>query len=105
MVSENKYNSKVSRVVVVTSGCEPTILCTKDEEEGGHQFLTVPVMPIEKKDIVDTNGAGDAFAGGFIAGIAVGKEYKDCIHMGMKAAKYILKRSGTTFEQDSDIDI
>ncbi len=23
-----------------------------------------PVIPIEKKDIVDTNGAGDAFVGG-----------------------------------------
>ena len=26
-----------------------------------------PVEPLEKSDIVDTNGAGDAFVGGFLA--------------------------------------
>lgn len=29
---------------------------------------TYPVPPIEKEKIIDTNGAGDAFVGGFLAG-------------------------------------
>ena len=32
-----------------------------------------PVPPLEKDDIVDTNGAGDAFVGGFLSELALGK--------------------------------
>jgi adenosine kinase len=50
------------RIVVFTHGKEPTILA-----RDGHVTLT-PVKPLDKNLIVDTNGAGDAFVGGFLAG-------------------------------------
>lgn len=43
---------------------------------------------------MDTNGAGDAFVGGFIAGLAKGVTTDECVAMGNYCANTIIKRSG-----------
>ncbi|KAJ8361642.1 hypothetical protein SKAU_G00181670 [Synaphobranchus kaupii] len=53
-----KVNKKRQRIVVFTQGKDGTIL-TK-----GDKVMTFPVLEIDPSDIVDTNGAGDAFVGG-----------------------------------------
>ena len=56
-----KENGSRSRLVVITQGSEPVITV---------QHAKVASWPVEKLDsaaIVDTNGAGDAFVGGFLA--------------------------------------
>lgn len=47
-----KKNGDRSRMVVFTHGALPTVIA----QDG--KLTTVPVIPIETKDIVDTNGAG-----------------------------------------------
>ena len=37
------------------------------------------VQKLEKADIVDTNGAGDAFVGGYLAQMALGKDLATCV--------------------------
>lgn len=45
-------------VVIIVVYCRLIIICSGDTVE------TFPVLKIDPKDIVDTNGAGDAFVGG-----------------------------------------
>uniref|UniRef100_A0A8C2YAS2 Adenosine kinase n=1 Tax=Coturnix japonica TaxID=93934 RepID=A0A8C2YAS2_COTJA len=53
-----KVNTKRQRIVVFTQGKDDTVLAT----ENG--VTTFPVLVSDQSEIVDTNGAGDAFVGG-----------------------------------------
>lgn len=86
-----KSNTKRSRMVVITHGSEPTIIA----KDG--QVTEYPVIPIEKKDIIDTNGAGDAFVGGFMSQLVQGKDVDECVRAGNYSANLIIQRSGCTF--------
>ena len=59
-----KKNSQRKRMAVITQGTDPTIVAVQCEDKP-RQF---PVHAIDKSKICDTLGAGDAFAGGFLAG-------------------------------------
>lgn len=54
-----------------------------------------PVIPCPSDELLDTNGAGDAFVGGFLAGMAKGVTQDECAAMGNYCATTIIKRSGT----------
>ncbi len=43
---------------------------------------------------MDFNGAGDAFVGGFIAQLILGKSLQECIRCGQWSARQIIARSG-----------
>lgn len=49
------------RVVVITQGADPTIVAC------GGKVMHYPVLRVAADEIVDTNGAGDAFVGGFLS--------------------------------------
>lgn len=44
--------------------------------------------------LVDTNGAGDAFVGGFLAKLACGCDLEACVSAGNYAARQIIQVSG-----------
>ncbi|PFH56927.1 hypothetical protein XA68_15753 [Ophiocordyceps unilateralis] len=88
-----KKNTSRKRVAVVTQGTEPTLVAVQGEA-GVKQF---PVHVIDPKDINDTNGAGDAFAGGFLAGIMQGKPLETCIDMGQWLARLSIKELGPSY--------
>ena len=52
--------------------------------------------------IVDTNGAGDAFVGGFLAALVEGKDQSTCVRCGIWAATKIIQQSGCTFPEKMD---
>jgi len=83
-----KVNAQRKRMVIITHGKEPTLVTADGEVQ---EF---PVTLIKEEDIVDTNGAGDAFVGGFISQLALGKEVKDCIRCGHYAANFMIQQSG-----------
>ncbi|CAI2177294.1 16981_t:CDS:2 [Funneliformis geosporum] len=72
-----KVNKKRQRIVVITHGEKSTIVA---EQDGG--IKEYPIINIDKKDIVDTNGAGDAFVGGFLSQYVQGKPIDECISAG-----------------------
>jgi len=76
------------RIVVITQGAEETIVCHR-----GH-ITKYPIVKLEKEKIVDTNGAGDAYVGGFLAGLAKGKDIAGCHKAGAFAACEIIQVSG-----------
>src|SRR5207249_238242 len=51
-------------------------------------------VPALEADVVDTTGAGDAYCGGFIAGLIDGQPPTVCAAMGTVAASYIVEACG-----------
>jgi sugar/nucleoside kinase (ribokinase family) len=51
-------------------------------------------VPAEPATVVDTTGAGDAYAAGFLAGYAAGRPLKTCGQMGSIAAAEVIGRYG-----------
>jgi len=72
-----KINKKRDRVAIITQGTLPTIVAVS-----GKEINEYPVHEISKSEINDTNGAGDAFAGGFVAGLVESKPLAECVDMG-----------------------
>lgn len=73
-----KANAR-TRVVVITQGPESTIVV-----DGAKPAKVFPVTPIASELIVDTNGAGDAFAGGFLGAYVAGKSLDESVEVGHK---------------------
>ncbi|MCJ1403273.1 adenosine kinase [Xylographa trunciseda] len=88
-----KVNKQRKRVVVITQGTEETLVAVQGEEGvKGFQVHNVP-----KEDICDSNGAGDAFAAGFLAGLVESKSLEESIHMGQWLASLSIKELGPQF--------
>jgi len=83
-----KKNTQRSRIVIFTQGAEPTVVF-KDNKAKEY-----PVLPIAAESIVDTNGAGDAFVGGFLAEYVKDSDIETCVNNGMHAAHMIIQVSG-----------
>lgn len=92
-----KVNKDRERIVVFTQGTEPTIVAS------GGKITEFPIIPIDSKDIVDTNGAGDSFVGGFLSQFMQGHEIPRCCEVGNYAANHIIKKSGVTLEGKPEI--
>ena len=58
----------------------------------------VGAEPIET--VVDTTGAGDLFAAGFLSGLAEGRPIKDCLTMGAVCAREIIAQVGPRAQTD-----
>lgn len=86
-----------SRFVIITQGSDAVIVA----HEG--KILEFPVPKIS--NIVDTNGAGDAFVGGFLAAKSRGLDLKKCVDAGIYSAGVILQVSGTTLTGTPEYDI
>ncbi|CAL1578074.1 unnamed protein product [Knipowitschia caucasica] len=88
-----KVNKERQRIVVFTQGKDETIMALSDKIE------TYPVIKIDPKDLVDTNGAGDAFVGGFLSELVQMKPLDQCVKAGHYAANVIIQRAGCTFPE------
>eukprot|EP00816_Leptocylindrus_hargravesii_P003507 CAMPEP_0196810884 /NCGR_PEP_ID=MMETSP1362-20130617/15042_1 /TAXON_ID=163516 /ORGANISM="Leptocylindrus danicus, Strain CCMP1856" /LENGTH=346 /DNA_ID=CAMNT_0042186067 /DNA_START=50 /DNA_END=1090 /DNA_ORIENTATION=+ len=90
-----KTNSNRPRTVVFTQGSESTIVACDG------QVYEFAVDPLEKEKLVDTNGAGDAFVGGFLSVLIQDQyEIEAAVKAGHWAAREIIQRSGCTFPKD-----
>jgi len=87
-----------TRTVVITQGAG-NVIVVKDGETKEY-----PATPIAKEQIVDTNGAGDAFVGGFLAALVEGKDQAKCVKCGIWAATKIIQQSGCTFPEKMDFE-
>ncbi len=63
---------------------------------------TYPVIKLPKEVLVDTNGAGDAFVGGYLSQLILGKDTEASVKAGNWAANVIIKRSGCTFPTECE---
>uniref|UniRef100_A0A8C6PLF2 Adenosine kinase n=1 Tax=Nothobranchius furzeri TaxID=105023 RepID=A0A8C6PLF2_NOTFU len=88
-----KENVKRQRVVVFTQGKDDTVATV------GDKVTMFPVVDIDQNTIVDTNGAGDAFVGGFLSALVREQSLEECIRAGHYAANVIIQRVGCTFPE------
>jgi sugar/nucleoside kinase (ribokinase family) len=59
---------------------------------GGGKSIAIPAAPVAK--VVDTTGAGDLFAAGFLFGVATGKDLETAGRLGSLAAAEIISHVG-----------
>jgi len=74
-----KSNPSRPRTVVITQGSNSTVLVSATNPD---KPTTFPVDPLTDEQIVDTNGAGDAFAGGFLGALVAGKSVDTAVLAG-----------------------
>ncbi|GBP58585.1 Adenosine kinase [Eumeta japonica] len=91
-----KHYEQKERVVIITQGSEAVILVERGK------VTHIPVMKLTREEIVDTNGAGDAFTGGFLGQLVLGKSYSTCVKCGIYAATHVIQHSGCTFSGESN---
>lgn len=80
-----------SRVVVITQGPGEVIVY----QNGETSLHATPVVPND--EIVDLNGAGDCFVGGFVAGMLKNADLKTCLDFGHYSAGYCIRNAGIQF--------
>lgn len=79
-------------LLIVTRGAAGAIALT------GGTRTEVGAEPID--DVVDTTGAGDLFAAGFLSGHAEGRSIADCLTMGAVCAREIIAQVGPRAQTD-----
>ena len=91
-----KANPLRPRVVVVTQGPDEIIVAVA--KEGKVEMSEFPVGKIPDDEIVDSNGAGDAFAGGFLAQLILGGDLEKCVKAGEWLAGLCLRSNGPAYD-------
>ncbi|TKY52973.1 Adenosine kinase 2 [Spatholobus suberectus] len=91
-----KASGTHKRITVITQGADPVCVA----EDGKVKLYPVILLPKEK--LVDTNGAGDAFVGGFLSQLVQEKPIEECVRAGCYAANVIIQRSGCTYPEKPD---
>jgi sugar/nucleoside kinase (ribokinase family) len=79
-------------LVVITRGPEGAVAIRDGER------FEVAAEPVER--VVDTTGAGDLFAAGFLAGHVQGRSVPDCLTIGAVAAAEVISHYGARPEKD-----
>jgi adenosine kinase len=104
--------SKKDRIVIITQGLAKwktiRFLCqqTNHHATGSHPTIVVEkgkltkydVPEVDEKELVDLNGAGDAFVGGLLAYLAQGKSLATTIAAGHYCAGVVIRRPGCTVQ-------
>ena len=76
-----KSNASRPRTAIITQGPDSTVVVAAADPKKPKIF---PVTRLEDGQIVDTNGAGDAFAGGFLGALVSGKTVDEAVLAGHK---------------------
>jgi adenosine kinase len=99
IASSPKKNPSRPRTVIFTQGSSSTIVAYNGA------VTEYAVVPLPKEQLVDTNGAGDAFVGGFLAGLLAGKDVGACVEAGHWAARFIIQQSGCTLTKHCEFKL
>jgi sugar/nucleoside kinase (ribokinase family) len=78
--------------LVITQGAQGALAVERDEH------AAIPAVPVDR--VVDTTGAGDLFAAGFLAARCRGRPLKACLETGSIAAAEIVSHFGARPEGD-----
>jgi sugar/nucleoside kinase (ribokinase family) len=92
----------VEEAIACLAKVVPTLVVTRSEDGAtaisGGERASVPAEPIER--LVDTTGAGDLFAAGFLAGEARGLGLEASLRLGAIAAAEVIQHYGARPEKD-----
>ena len=92
----------IDATVQAAEGAAPVVVITRSEH--GAVVLAGPtrhaIAAAPTPRVIDTTGAGDLFAAGFLAGIAEGRPFDDCARLGAVCAAEIISHWGARPEAD-----
>jgi len=80
-----KSNGSRPRTSIITHGAESTVFVTS-----GNDAVVVPVNALKPEEIVDTNAAGDGFAGGFLGALISGRSVKESVEIGHRLGAMVV---------------
>ena len=81
----------------IKKGDHVIVLTGRDRGKHG-EVIEVPAAPVE--DLVDTTGAGDLYASGFLHGFSRGADLEACGWLGSRAASEVISHLGARPEAD-----
>ncbi|CAJ1330609.1 unnamed protein product [Effrenium voratum] len=84
------------RHVVITCGDQPTILASTWRGYGV-KVQRFPVPPVRSRSFARKDGAGDAFAGGFLYGLMHKADVDSCVQLALYCASVAVQRTGPGF--------
>ncbi|BGP54720.1 hypothetical protein JCM8202_003225 [Rhodotorula sphaerocarpa] len=95
-----KQNAATPRLVIITQGPSSTVVaCASPSALGlSESPKTYAVEKLASAQIVDTNGAGDAFAGGFLGARQLGKSIDEAIQVGHRMGAMCIQCNGPSFK-------
>ena len=82
---------KDARIAIVTRSEKGCVVISRETTE------VVPAFPVEH--VIDTTGAGDLFAAGFLFGLARGADYRAAARLGALAAAEVIQHLGARPER------
>ncbi|MDE2419770.1 MAG: adenosine kinase [Gammaproteobacteria bacterium] len=88
---------KLSQLVVVTLGANGAMI--------GHEDAQIAVPPQVAPQVVDTNGAGDAFAGSFLFGLSRGFTLGDCGFLATAISSTLVGQFGARLRREQYAEI
>lgn len=106
MASESKTNGSKRKILAMMEGLNSILVAfvlAKDEQlvqKERIKVFRVEMPKIKKEEIVDLNGIGDAFTGGFLGKLILNnldlseKSIRECLQMAMYASKEIVMQDG-----------
>lgn len=89
-----KKNEARPRIIIFTQGAQNTVVVAGDKAA-----KIYPVDALADSQIVDTNGAGDAFAGGFLGALVAGKDLDASVLAGHALARACVQQVGPQYPQ------
>ncbi|KAI5477755.1 adenosine kinase [Pseudohyphozyma bogoriensis] len=97
-LAQSKKLASRPRIVVITQGSSSTVVASSNTASAAPTTKTYPVTLLDSSEIVDTNAAGDAFAGGFLGAYVLGKSVDQAVLAGHKLAAICIGQEGATFK-------
>jgi sugar/nucleoside kinase (ribokinase family) len=96
------YERNEFEAAVAHARQDVALACLTRSEQGslvisGADAIEVPAVPTE---VIDTTGAGDAYAAGFLAGLTAGRPLSQCGHLGSIAAAEVISHYGARPQRD-----
>jgi len=108
LVFENfhkKMEKNNKRIAIITDDSNG-VICSKYNYDKNQLEFIIESFPekIPEDEIIDSNGAGDSFLGGFLSQLMIGKDLLHCSKMGNICGGINLRNVGCTFDKYSDIN-
>ncbi|KKP59184.1 MAG: PfkB domain protein [Candidatus Roizmanbacteria bacterium GW2011_GWA2_34_18] len=88
---------RIKKTIKELTNCGLKIITTLGEEgvryEEKSKIIKIPAYKVKK--MIDPTGAGDAWRGGFVAGLLFGYSTEDCLKLGNVMASFAIEKYGT----------
>lgn len=97
LIANEPKTSKGPRTAIVTMGSKPIYVA----RTGDPKVMEFPVPQLTDEQIVDTNGAGDAFTGGFLSQFIQDKPLETCMKCAIYCATECIQRLGCAFPKEN----